>query len=394
MLDKMRITSRSTLHRHATIVRRMAALLMLACASASAPAQEINAALNEQVLMIPKTGGLFTIQLETTLYKPAGDGPFPLVVINHGKAIGDPHFQARYQPTSAARFFLQRGYAVVVPMRQGFSRSEGSFILGGCNVDSNGRAQAEDVKAVLDHVSAQRWADKSRILVVGQSHGGWTSLAFGTLGYPGVKGLVNFAGGLRQESCAGWESTLARASAAYGAETRVPSLWFYGDNDSYFRPYTFQPMHQSYVAAGAQAELVAFGPFGTDSHAMFGSRSGEAIWQPRLEAFLRSLGLPVETVYPEYGVLQTMPTPPATDFALLTEVEKVPYVRDSGRDGYREFLGRQTPRAFAIAPGGAWGWAENGDDPLARALGHCNRNAKSQTCHLYAVDNQVVWTEQ
>ena len=210
------------------------AVLTLCLVSVGAPAQELNADLREQVLMVPKQGAMFTTLLETTIYRPPGDCPFPLVVINHWKSFGDPRFQARFRPSGAARFFLQRGYAVVVPMRQGFSKSAGSYIGGGCNVESNGEVQAEDVKAVLDHITTLAWADKSRILVTGQSHGGWTTLAFGTLGYPGVRGLVNFAGGLRQDSCAGWEATLARAGGAYGKATRVPSLWFYGDNDSYF----------------------------------------------------------------------------------------------------------------------------------------------------------------
>ena len=86
--------------------------------------------------------GLFTTELETTVFRPDGAGPFPVAVINHGKANGDPRFQRRYRPLVAVRFFLARGYAVVVPMRQGFSKSSGSYIGGGCNVESNGSEQA------------------------------------------------------------------------------------------------------------------------------------------------------------------------------------------------------------------------------------------------------------
>src|ERR1035437_7715940 len=222
-----------------------AAVLALCLVGVGAQAQDLNADLREQVLMVPKKGAMFTTLLETTIYRPPVDGPFPLAVINHGKAFGDPRFQARFRPSRAARFFLQRGYAVVVPMRQGFSRSAGNYVGGGCNVESNGQVQAEDVKAVLDHITALAWADKSRILVAGQSHGGWTTLAFGALSYPGVRGLVNFAGGLRQDNCAGWEATLVRAGGAYGKAVRVPSLWFYGDNDSYFSADTFRRLYEN-----------------------------------------------------------------------------------------------------------------------------------------------------
>src|SRR5438105_1929870 len=205
------------------------AALAFSCVAAAQPAVG-DSSLNEAVLSIPKRSGLFTFELETTLYKPDGVGPFPIAIINHGKAPGDTRFQGRYRPAVAARYFLQRGYAVVVPMRQGFSKSGGGYIGAGCNVESNGRVQAEDVKAVLDYVVAQTWADKDHVVVVGQSHGGWTTLAFGPLNYPGVKGLINFAGGLRQDGCPNWKEALADGAARYAKETRLPSLWFYGDN--------------------------------------------------------------------------------------------------------------------------------------------------------------------
>ena len=367
------------------------AALLFATGGVFGQAPETDSALNESVQSIRRPG-LFGIALETTIYKPDGDGPFPLVVINHGKASGDTRFQSRYRPAQAARYFLQRGYAVVVPMRQGFSKSGGSYIGGGCNVQSNGRVQAEDVKAVLDHLATQPWADQDRVLVVGQSHGGWTTLAFGPQNYPGVKGLVNFAGGLRQQDCPNWKEALAGGAASYARETRLPSLWFYGDNDSYFDPETFRAMHDQYTAAGGKAKLVAFGKFGSDSHSLFGSRTGTAIWQPELTSFLASIGMPHEVLpaFARSGVRSSAPVPPPSGFAALDDEAGVPHVRTTGRAGYKTYLGKLAPRAFAVAPNGAWGWADGGDDPLQRALASCNRSGQGE-CRLYSVDDQVVW---
>ncbi len=355
--------------------------------------QELSAALNEEVLSIPKKGRFFTVNLEVTIFKPALEGVFPVVVINHGKALGDPRFQSRYRPTNAARFFLQRGYAVVVPMRQGFSKSEGGYIGGGCNVESNGIAQAEDVKAVMDFVVQQSWSDKEKVLIAGQSHGGWTTLAFGSENYPGVRGLVNFAGGLKQESCTAWESVLARAAAEYAKTTKAPSIWFYGDNDSYFSPFTFNGMFEKYTAAGGNAQLVAFGVFENDAHSMFSSRKGETIWQPKIDAFMRQVGLPADIVYPKFAGIQRMAPPAPTDFAGINDVLAVPFLTEKGREGYKNFLTKQYPRAFAIAPSGRWAWTEMGDDPLKRALDTCHKN-NNQVCRLYAVDDQVVWVKE
>jgi dienelactone hydrolase len=366
-------------------------LISIGITMAAAQPTDTDAQLNETVQMVPKKGA-FTLELETTFYKPDGEGPFPIAVINHGKAPGNAHFQGRYRPAIAARYFLQRGYAVVVPMRRGFSKSGGSFMGAGCNVASNGREQADDVKAVLDYVVSQSWADRSRIVVLGQSHGGWTTLAFGEQNYPGVKALINFAGGLRQESCPGWEAGLARGAADYARETRLPSLWFYGDNDSYFKPDTYHAMFEQYTSAGGQARLVAFGQFGSDSHSMFGSRAGAPIWQPEVSKLLASVGLPSEplTEYAKFGKTERMDIPPKTNFAALEDETKLPFVRDTGREAYKAYLAKLMPRSFAIAPNGAWGWAEGGDDPLKRSLVNCNRYGKSQ-CKLYSVDDFVVW---
>ena len=379
----------------ATIAVRAATATLLSAALAlpigtGAHAEELNRTLNETVLTVPKEGIVFSAELETTIFKPAGAGPFPVVVINHGKFLGDVRHQGRYRPLMAARYFLQRGYVVVVPMRQGFSKSTGNYIDAGCNMESNGLEQAEDVRVVLDHVTAQPYADRNNIIVLGQSHGGWTTLAFGTFNYPGVRGLVNFAGGLRQDSCGPWTANLVNAAESYGAETAVPSLWFYGDNDSYFGPTTFRLMHQAYTSSGGRAKLVAFGKFGRDAHLMFSSLAGRGIWQPEVSAFLQQLGLPYEVTRPQYANPSSVAVPPRTDFAPLYTLESVPHVREKGRAGYAAFLAKDFPRAFALAPNGAWASASGDTDPHKRALDSCNKDGQG-ACKLYAVDDVVVW---
>jgi hypothetical protein len=70
----------------------------------------------------------------------------------------------------------------------------------------------------------------------------------------------------------------------------------------------------------------------------------------------------------------------------------LPFVKDTGRAGYKVYLTKPIPRAFAIAPNGAWGWAEGGDDPLRRSIVSCNRKGNSE-CKLYSVDDFVVWKQ-
>ena len=272
--------------------------LSVAC-SLPAVAQQI--ALPVEVIFIPKKIPLWTLELETTVYKPPGPGPFPLVVINHGKASGSTKLQPRYTPGWAARYFIERGYVVFVPMRTGFSKSTGGYVGGGCNIESNGLVQAEDVAATIQYAHTLNYVERTQTLVVGQSHGGWTTLAYGAAKPDSsVKGLVNFAGGLRQPDCIGWQLTLARAAASYAKDTKLPSLWFYGDNDSFFTKEVYTEMFARYSKENPQAQLIAFGEFGQDSHSLFGSKAGRAIWEPHLDTFMKQLGLPIKVVYPQY----------------------------------------------------------------------------------------------
>ncbi len=367
--------------------RVWAALLVALGLTSHALAADVKppALMNEAVLLVPKPG-TFGVELETTVFRPDGDGPFPVALINHGKAPGDPLFQERARYTVAAREFVRRGYAVVVPMRQGFAGSTGRYVDGGCNIAGNARYQADDLEAVIGWLRKQPWADTTRMVVIGQSHGGLTTLAFGTRETPGVRALINFAGGLRQNSCQ-WETDLVSAFGSFGGRARTPSLWFYGENDSYFGPDLVSRLYDAYTKAGGKAKLVAYGPFKNDAHGMFGSRDGVPIWLPEVERFLQEAGLPTAVRV----AVGEMPRPPASGFAAIEDAQALPFVRDAGRKGYRAFLDKGVPRAFAISPTGAWGWAAEGDDPAARAVANCQRNSK-EPCRLYAVDDEVVWT--
>ena len=281
----------------------------------TAPDVPVDPALGESIVMV-KNGRLLPADLETTLFRPPGEGPFPVVLVNHGKESGNNRLQARYRPVVAARQFLQRGWAVVVPMRQGFSNSGGRAVGEGCNIAGNGDAQADDIRAVVTWLATQPWADTERMLMVGQSHGGLTTLAYARQPHPGFKLFVNFAGGLKwADGSCDWRQTLVDAFARYGAATRVPSLWFYGANDSYFPPEVIAPAHAAYVAAGGPAELVAYGAFGSDAHAMFNRAAGLPIWWPRVRERLDAAGLPTRVVYPEFAASAAASRPDAAGSA-------------------------------------------------------------------------------
>jgi hypothetical protein len=96
--------------------------------------------------------------------------------------------------------------------------------------------------------------------------------------------------------------------------------------------------------------------------------------------------MPTEEVY----TIADAPAVPKTDYAAVDDIAAVPFLTEAGRAAYREYLGKMTPRAFAVSPNGAWCWAEEGEAPEKRALATCAKSS-GQACKLYSVDDYVVW---
>ena len=342
--------------------------------------------LNEHLVFIP-AGESGAALMETTVFQPNGPGPFPLLIINHGKDAVAPRQQQRERFIVMATAFVKRGYAVMVPMRQGFSNSTGRYREFGCNMTANGYAQANDVRDVVHFARQQNWIDGERIVIAGQSYGGMATVALGAQHLPGVRGLINFAGGLRDDTnnC-DWRAALVRAFGTYGTANKTASLWLYGANDSLFEPKLVAHMHDAFVRSGGHARLVEYGAFKRDAHGMLASRDGEKVWWRETEAFLKQIDMPTEERY----AVVAQPTLPESDFAQLDDVDAVPFMGELGRSGYREYLAKLTPRAFAVSANGAWCWAEEGEDPDARALATCEKKGKLP-CRLYSIDTKVVW---
>ncbi|MFL9870288.1 dienelactone hydrolase family protein [Paraburkholderia megapolitana] len=353
-----------------------------------------SARLNQQILRIP-TDSSGDITLETTVYKPDGAGPFPMIVFNHGKMPGDPRNQARSDPLPFAREFVRRGYVVVAPNRRGFAESGGVYEQDGCDVERNGIGQAADVAATIDYMSKQPYVDAQHIVVAGTSHGGLATIAYGAQAASGVRALINFSGGLRQDACNDWQGNLTQAFGAYGEKTHVPSLWLYGDNDSIWPAALITKMYTTYTTAlgpdvrhGVGSTMIDFGTYKDDAHRLVGDRDGVRVWWPAVESFLARVGMPTSVQYR----VEEAPEPKPTGFASVEAIDAVPFVDEGGRAGYRNFLHQYPSRAFAVSNSGAWSWAEGGDDPKAVAISNCQKHS-NDPCRLYAVNDVVVWKD-
>ncbi len=106
------------------------------------------------------------------IYRPAGEGPFPVVVSIHG----GPESQARPSFNSTYQLWLQKlGVAVVVPNvrgSNGYGKTYVSLDNGFKREDS-----VRDIGALLDWIDADPGLDGSRVAVIGGSYGGYMVLA-------------------------------------------------------------------------------------------------------------------------------------------------------------------------------------------------------------------------
>ena len=159
---------------------------------------------SEEVAFISKTGFLSDLKIQTTIFKPSGPGPFPLAIINHGTNLGNSHQQERFRPMAMVQYFIERDYVVIVPMRHGFAQSDGESTFSGKSVELYGLNAAGDLNATIDYAHTLPYVNKNITVMVGQSTGGWITLAYGT-NHPdsSLKGLVNFSGVVKEPCCFG-----------------------------------------------------------------------------------------------------------------------------------------------------------------------------------------------
>lgn len=254
---------------------------------------------------IPMTvKGIFgekTLSLSALEYRPGGSGPFPAIVLSHGSSTKPNErltYTGRYAVASAV--FVKWGFVVLNPLRRGYGKTGGVFEEGNGRCDSPfyveaGLETAKDIAAAVAYLRRQTFVDPGRIVLVGQSGGGWGSLALASRGDLSIRGIVNFAGGrggkrndLPNSNCE--PDRLVAAAGTFGKTATVSSLWLYTENDQYFAPELSRRMHRAYTESGGRAAYHLLPAIGSDGHGLIGFKDGVPLWQDKVEAFFREIG--------------------------------------------------------------------------------------------------------
>ena len=137
------------------------------------------------------------LHLKANFWKPAGPGPFPAVLFNHGSGGADADHTAGMPITQSANvlapFFIKHGYAFLYPFRRGHgtSASQAPFMQDMLRREEQTKGkearqhlqfvlltteQLDDVMAALAFLKTVPGIDSHRIAIAGNSFGGQLTL--------------------------------------------------------------------------------------------------------------------------------------------------------------------------------------------------------------------------
>ena len=246
-------------------MRRALAALTLAvvavgCASASTP--QGDAVL--QPLLRP----------HDTVYRPEGPEPFPAVILLHG-CLGVRGKEGRW-----AQQLRDAGYvALVVDSMTGRGMTTRDDLVRVCRgLTLWGSTRAADVGASLEHIRTLPFVDRSRIAIIGFSHGAWAALDFlsgaSAEAVQGLRAVIGFYPYCGVASRARW----------FGWDVHVPTLLLLAGQDIVVSPAQCRSVAERAAAHGRPVSVTTY----PDARHSFDWRASEETEdaQRRVAAFL------------------------------------------------------------------------------------------------------------
>lgn len=242
------------------------------------------------------------VTLEVVIYKPAGNGPFPALMFNHGSTgSGDNPvlFTSTYTSASLARYFTDKGWLVAFPQRRGRGKSDGLYDEGFETNRSRYSCDAQlslpgleraltDLDATYSYLATRPDVDSKRLLIGGQSRGGIAASVYAGTRPAQFAGVVNFVGGWVSDRCssaAAVNTVSFRRAAAFAS----PMLWLYGENDPFYRITHSKSNFEAFTQAGGKGSFKVFDAgSGRNGHGII---SQSDLWRSAMDDYLKQLGL-------------------------------------------------------------------------------------------------------
>jgi dienelactone hydrolase len=240
------------------------------------------------------------VAAHAVLFRPAGDGPFPLALIAHASTQNALRRAQMPQPEyrALAAALVARGFAVLVPERPGHGATGGKYLedQGGCD-DANyaraGYATADAIKAAFDYLQAEDFIRQEGAVIVGHSAGAWGALAMAGENPKAISAIIAFApgrGGHANDApnkvCA--PQALVASAAEFGDDAKIPVTWLVAANDSYFSPELSKQMADAFRGGGDKVDFHVLPAFGGEGHWLAESEGADRILGPVLDTALKA----------------------------------------------------------------------------------------------------------
>jgi dienelactone hydrolase len=244
------------------------------------------------------------LKIRALLGRPAGAGPFPAYISNHGSMTVQDAARGPWTsivPGSTGDALARQGYVVLVVARRGHRGSEGTTTTYSTNLTSRAygkrasdvmrgaEAEADDVIAALDYLQGLPFVDRDRIAVGGVSLGGLVSVMAAARDRR-FRALISMAGGYRQTEKAGGADEawpLVEATWKKAADTiTVPTLILWSRNDLKLDVDVGRALEQALRRSGRNVEMNVYPGFEDDGHALFSNPRGFPVFVPDVVRFL------------------------------------------------------------------------------------------------------------
>jgi dienelactone hydrolase len=228
------------------------------------------------------------------LYRPAGRGPFPAVIWNHG---------SEKNPTAhpeLARFYTQHGYIFFAPIRHGHAPAAGDYIVDLQEAARQNETDlrkvrtravelhdqySADVAAAVAWLKQQPFVDADRLVVTGVSYGGIQTLLAAEKGL-GVKAFIAFAPGAMSFA----NEVLQERMKTAAKNAKAPLLLLQAKNDYSTGPSEIlAPLLKEKGGPSHSTIYPAFGSTNAHGHGGFACWSlGIQQWGPEVLTFLET----------------------------------------------------------------------------------------------------------
>lgn len=234
------------------------------------------------------------------LFRPPGEGPFPLAVIAHASTQNVLRRAQMPQPEyrALASWLVARGFAVLVPERPGHGATGGKYLedQGGCDEADyarSGRVTADEIVTAANLLRKEAFIRADGLVVIGHSAGAWGALALASENPKNIAAIVVFAPGrgghandVPNRLCA--PHTLAAAAGEFGKAARTKVTWLVAANDSYFSPALSRQLADAFRAGGGKVDFRVLPAHGSEGHWLVESEGGVKLAAGELERALKA----------------------------------------------------------------------------------------------------------